>query len=86
MRHAASVFAVFSWKTVKLFTRPSRFTIALVPVLLGITYTLKLFNFGGNAEELCFPLLTVALYISVSEAIVINNTLPSKLKHLSADL
>ena len=59
---AASVFAVFSWKTVKLFTRPSRFTIALVPVLLGITYTLKLFNFGGNAEELCFPLLSVAFY------------------------
>lgn len=82
---AASVFAVFSWKTVKLFTRPSRFAIALVPVLLGITYTLKLFNFGGNAEELCFPLISVALYFGI-RSIVINNTLPSNTEALICGL
>ena len=58
----ASVFAVFSWKTAKLFTEPSKFAMALVPLFLGLTYTTRLFNFGGNAEEICFPRLTVALY------------------------
>ena len=78
---AASVFAIFSWKTTKLFTEPSRFSIALVPLFLGITYTLKLFNFGGNAEELCFPLLTIAFYFGL-KAIVNKNVLPSKTEGL----
>ena len=73
---AAAVFAVYSWKTAKLFTVPSGFTIFLVPVLLGITYTIKMFNFGGNAEELCFPLLSVAFYFAL-RSIVINGKLPS---------
>lgn len=65
----ASLFAVFSWKTVKLFADPPRFTIALMPLLIGITYSLKMFNYGGNAEELCFPLLTVAFYLGVRSMI-----------------
>ena len=73
----ASVFAIFSWKTAKLFTEPPRFSIVLVPLLMGLVYTSRLFNFGGNAEELCFPLLTVALYFGL-RAIVNGNGLPSK--------
>ena len=34
-----------------------------------------MFNFGGNAEELCFPLLTVAFYFCL-RAFVIKNDLP----------
>ena len=71
----ASVFAVFSWKTAKLFTEPPKFAIALVPVMLGMTYTARVFNFGGNAEELCFPLLTVSLYFGL-KAIVKGDGLP----------
>ena len=73
---AASLFAVFSWKITKLFTEPTGFTIILIPLLLVITYTIKMFNFGGNAEELCFPLLTIALYYGL-RSIVVNRTLPS---------
>ena len=72
----ASLFAVFSWKTVKLFTEPPKFAIALVPLFLGLTYSTRLFNFGGNAEELCFPLLTIALYLGL-KAIVKGDGLPS---------
>lgn len=61
----ASIFAVFSWKIAKLFTNPPRYSICLVPLLLGMTYTIRLFNFGGNAEELCFPLLTIAFYFGL---------------------
>ena len=72
----ASLFAVFSWKTVKLFTEPPKFAIALVPLFLGLPYSTRLFNFGGNAEELCFPLLTIALYLGL-KAIVKGDGLPS---------
>ena len=78
---AASVFAVFSWKTAKLFTEPSGYAIFLAPVLLAVTYTIKMFNFGGNAEELCFPLLSVALYFAL-RSIVINRKLPSNTEAL----
>ena len=71
----ASVFSVFSWKTAKLFVTPARFTIALVPVLTSLIYTVYMFNFGGNAEELCFPLITVAFYIGL-RSIVEGDGLP----------
>ena len=71
----ASVFSVFSWKTAKLFVTPARFTIALVPVMTSLIYTVYLFNFGGNAEELCFPLITVAFYIGL-RSIVKGDGLP----------
>ena len=73
----ASLFAVFSWKTAKLFTEPPKYAIVLVPLLIGLTYTSRLFNFGGNAEELCFPLLTIAFYLGL-RAIRTGNGLPSK--------
>lgn len=72
----ASVFAIFSWKTVKLFTEPPKYAVMLMPVLIGITYTLRMFNYGGNAEELCFPLLSVAFYFGL-KAIVEGDGLPS---------
>lgn len=78
---AASVFAIFSWKTVKLFTEPSGYSITVMPLFLGITYTVYMFNFGGNAEELCFPLITYALYIAL-RSIVVNNSLPSNTEAL----
>lgn len=63
---AASVFAVFSWKSVKLFVKdPPVISIGLVPVLMSITYTIGMFNFGGNTEEFCFPLLSIILYIAL---------------------
>lgn len=63
---AASIFSVFSWKSVKLFVKdPPVISIALVPVLISITYTIGMFNFGGNTEEFCFPLLSVVLYIAL---------------------
>ena len=71
----ASLFAIFSWKTAKLFVEPSKHAIFLMPLLLAFTYTTRLFNFGGNAEELCFPLLTIALYIGL-KSIVKGNELP----------
>lgn len=69
------VFAIYSWKTVKLFVNPSKNSIFLIPVLIGIVYTSKMFNFGGNAEELCFPLITIALYKGL-RAIVKGDGLP----------
>ena len=72
----ASLFAIYSWKTAKLFTEPSKFALALMPVLLGVTYTTRLFNFGGNAEELCIPLLTIALYFGL-RSIVEDDGLPN---------
>ena len=81
----ASVFAVFSWKTAKLFTDPPRFTIALMPLILGITYSLKMFNYGGNAEELCFPLLSIAFYLGV-RSIIQGDGIPSNREALLCGL
>lgn len=72
----ASVYAVFSWKIAKLFTSPSALSLVLVPLFLGILYTSRMFNFGGNTEELCFPLLTVALYLGL-RSVVESNGLPA---------
>lgn len=71
----ASFFSVFSWKTAKLFVKPERFAIALVPVLNALIYTVYMFNYGGNAEELCFPLITAAFYIGL-RSIVKGDGLP----------
>ena len=61
----ASLFAVFSWKITKLFVNTEKYQIAIMPLIIALTYTSRLFNFGGNAEELCFPLLTIALYFGL---------------------
>lgn len=73
----ASLFAVFSWKITKLFVNTEKYQIAIMPLIIALTYTSRLFNFGGNAEELCFPLLTIALYFGL-KAIKEGNGLPKK--------
>ncbi|MCR5384729.1 MAG: glycosyltransferase family 39 protein [Saccharofermentans sp.] len=75
---AAAVYAIYSWKTVKLFTDPSKFSLVLLPLFLGVVYTNKMFNFGGNTEELCFPLLTIVLYIAL-RSVVFSDGLPSNI-------
>ena len=61
---AASLFSVFSWKTVKLFINDiPKIAIGLVPLLLSGVYTIGMFNFGGSAEEICFPLLMIVFYV-----------------------
>ena len=77
----ASLFAIFSWKISKLFTDPPKYAISVIPLFLGLTYTTRLFNYGGNSEELCFPLLTIAIYFAL-KAIVKGNSLPSKTEAL----
>ena len=74
---SASVYSVYSWKIIKLFSNPSKFSIAIMPLFTGAVYTIKMFNFGGNAEELCFPLLTIVLFI-VLKSIVNLDGLPTK--------
>lgn len=78
---AASVFAIYSWKIAKLFVEPSKHAIALMPLFLGIVYTSNMFNYGGNTEELCFPLLTIVLFI-VLRSIVVSDGLPGKAEAL----
>ena len=73
---AASVFAVFSWKTVKLFVDPPVFVTGIVPVYMSLIYTVGMFNYGGSTEEFCFPLLSIALYIALKTIRDGGDTLP----------
>ena len=74
---AASAFAITAWKTAKILVTPSKWMIVVMPIFLGITYTIKMFNFGGNTEELCFPLLTIVFYIGL-KSIVQKDGIPEK--------
>ena len=71
----AGIFAVYSWKSVKLFITPSKVSIFLVPMFLSVIYTMRLFNFGDSAEELCFPLLCIVLFYAL-KAMKTKNNLP----------
>ena len=71
----ASIYSVFSWKIIKIFADTKKHNIFLVPLFLGIIYSMGIFNFGGNAEELCFPVITVMLYFGL-KAIVSGDGLP----------
>lgn len=71
----ASIFAVYSWKSVKLFVKPSKVSIGLVPLFLSVIYTMRLFNFGDSAEELCFPLLSIVLFYAL-KAVTTEHNLP----------
>ena len=76
---AASLFSVFSWKTVKLFINDiPKYAIGLVPVLLSAVYTLGMFNYGGSAEELCFPLMSVVFFIALKMIRAGKSSLPDK--------
>lgn len=76
---SSSIFAVFSWKCVKLFIAdvPS-YCVFSVPLLMGIVYTTGMFNFGGSAEELCFPLLLIVLYIALEAVVSGSSFIPSR--------
>ena len=63
-----TVFAFFCYKTVKLYIDPPKYAIAAVPALLSAIYTVKMINYGDCAEELCFPILTVIMYITLRSA------------------
>ncbi len=69
----ATVFAFFSWKIVKLYYVPSKLTIAIVPAYLALVYTIRMINYGDCAEELCFPLLTIVVFLVLRAA---NGTKP----------
>lgn len=71
----ASIFSVYSWKSVKLFVKPSKAAIGLVPLFLSVIYTSRVFNFGDSAEELCFPLLCVVLFYAL-KAMTTEHNLP----------
>ena len=71
----ASVFAIYSWRSVKLFIKPSTVSIGFVPLFLSVIYTMHIFNFGDSAEELCFPLLCIVLFYAL-KAIKTENNLP----------
>lgn len=71
----ASVYSVFSWKIVKLFAETRKHNIVLMLLFPGIIYSMGIFNFGGNSEELCFPVITVMLYFGL-RAIVSGDGLP----------
>ena len=64
----ATVFAFFCYKTVKLYLDPPKYAVAAVPALLAAIYTVKMINYGDCAEELCFPILTVIMYIALRSA------------------
>lgn len=72
----ASIYAAFSWKIVKLFSAVQKHNIVLMPLFIGLIYSLGIFNFGGNAEELCFPVITVILYFGL-KSIVSGDGLPN---------
>lgn len=71
----ASIFAIYSWKSVKLFIKPSAIVIGFIPLFLSVIYTTRVFNFGDSAEELCFPLLSIVLFYAL-KAILTENNLP----------
>ena len=71
----ASVYSIFSWKIVKLFAETKKYHLVLMLLFVGIVYSMGIFNFGGNAEELCFPVLTVMLYFGL-KAVVSGDGLP----------
>ena len=71
----ASLFALYSWRSVKLFVKPGAVSIGFVPLFLSVIYTMRLFNYGDSAEELCFPLLCIVLFYAL-KAMKTENNLP----------
>ncbi|MCQ2527512.1 MAG: glycosyltransferase family 39 protein [Saccharofermentans sp.] len=61
---ALFVFLVFAWKTIRLFYTPTRSAVALMPLFAVLTYSVGAFYYGDSAEELCFPLLSIVIYIA----------------------
>ncbi|MCR4687922.1 MAG: glycosyltransferase family 39 protein [Saccharofermentans sp.] len=63
-----TVFSFYCYKTVKLYVDPPKYAIFAVPAFLSAVYTIKMINYGDCAEELCFPILTLIMYITLRSA------------------
>ena len=72
------VFITFAFKTVKLFIKDTEKnnTVFITLPVCALIYGSNMFHLGDSCEELCFPLLTVVLYLSL-KALRNDKTLPS---------
>ena len=73
----AVLFSIFAWKTVKLLSAPVKYAVLLMPAVTALTYTIGMMDYGDSAEELCFPLLTVIVYLVLRDSISEPSRLPS---------
>lgn len=73
----AVLFSIFAWKTVKLLTVPGKYAVLLMPAVTALTYTIGMMDYGDSAEELCFPLLTVIMYLVLRDSVSEQSRLPS---------
>ena len=72
------IFITFAFKTVKLFIKDTdkNNTVFITLPVCALIYVSNMFHLGDSCEELCFPLLTVVLYMSL-KALRTDKTLPS---------
>ena len=73
----AVLFSFFAWKTVKLCISPPVQAVFLMPAACSAVYTIGMMNFGDSAEELCFPILTVIVYLVLRDSVKEDDRLPS---------
>jgi len=73
----AIVFSCFAWKTVKLLTSPGKHAVLLMPAICALTYTIGMMDYGDSAEELCFPLIIVIMYLYLRDSAEDEARLPS---------
>ena len=73
----AVVFSFFVWKTVKLCTSPLKHAVLIMPAVIAFIYTIGMMDFGDSSEELCFPLLTVIVYLVLRDSKKEEDRLPS---------
>ena len=58
---AATVFSIYSYKTLCLFCKKN--VIILMPVYVAVVYAANHMRHGGSAEELCLTFLAYGLYV-----------------------
>lgn len=73
----AVLFSIFAWKTVKLCIDPPVQAVFLMPAVCSAVYTIGMMDFGDSAEELCFPLLTVIVYLVLRDSAEEADRVPS---------
>ena len=73
----AVVFSFFAWKTVKLCSDPDKFAVLLMPAVVAFTYTVGMMDFGDSAEELCFPLIIIIVYLVLRDSVTEPDRLPT---------
>lgn len=72
------IFIVFAFKAVKLFIKDTdtNNTVFIALPVCALIYSSNMFHLGDSCEELCFPLLTIVLYLSL-KALRTDKELPS---------